>query len=317
MAQTKNILANSGGLAWHGLPRGGSESCGMAPHWKDIAHYQVPTDGSFQLSDRHPDFHGEIANKKDAAELLQQGVDQLAELQDVLYADGRWGVLVVLQAIDAAGKDSTIKHVMSGVNPQGVKVHSFKKPSAEEMGHTWLWRYSQRAPSRGEIGIFNRSYYEEVLVVKVHDLVSHQGLPPSLVDKKVFPHRYEDINAYEQHLTRNGILVLKFFLHISPDEQRKRFLKRLDRPDKNWKFSLSDLEERRYWDQYQEAFESMMRHTSTSYAPWYCVPMNNKWFGRLVVTKTIIEKLRELNLHYPTLNDEQRQALEKGKEMLA
>tara|TARA_B100002052_G_C15763053_1_gene543288 strand:- start:105 stop:1010 length:906 start_codon:yes stop_codon:yes gene_type:complete len=299
------------------LPQGGFESCQMAHHWKDIAYYQVPTDGSFQLNDRHPDFHGEIANKKDAAELLQQGVDQLSELQDVLYADGRWGVLVVLQAIDAAGKDSTIKHVMSGVNPQGVKVHSFKKPSSEEMAHSWLWRYSQRAPSRGEIGIFNRSYYEEVLVVKVHDLVSHQGLPPSLVDKKVFSHRYDDINAYEQHLTRNGIVVLKFFLHISPDEQRKRFLKRLDRPDKNWKFSLSDLEERRYWDQYQEAFESMMRNTSTRHAPWYCVPMNNKWFGRLVVTKTIIEKLQELNLHYPKLNAEQEQALEKGKEMLS
>jgi len=289
----------------------------VAADWKDIAHYQVPTDDSFRLKHQNPDFTGEIAGKKQAAELLQGGVEQLAELQDVLYADGRWGVLVVLQAIDAAGKDSTIKHVMSGVNPQGVRVRSFKKPSSDEMSHNWLWRYSKEVPARGEIGIFNRSYYEDVLVVKVHNLASKQGLHESLTGKKLFDHRYEDINAYEKHLTRNGIVVLKFFLHISADEQRKRFLRRLERPEKNWKFSLSDLEERRYWDDYQDAFESMMRNTSTSYAPWYCVPMNNKWFGRLVVTKTIIERLKALGLSYPQLNDAQKQALEKGREMLA
>ena len=289
----------------------------VATKWNDIAHYQVPTDDSFRLKHQNPDFTGEIEGKKHAAELLQGGVKQLAKLQDVLYADGRWGVLVVLQAIDAAGKDSTIKHVMSGVNPQGVKVRSFKKPSSDEMSHNWLWRYSKEVPARGEIGIFNRSYYEDVLVVKVHDLASKQGLHESLTGKKLFPHRYEDINAYEKHLTRNGILVLKFFLHISADEQRKRFLRRLERPEKNWKFSLSDLEERRYWDDYQDAFESMMRHTSTDYAPWYCVPMNNKWFGRLVVTKTIIERLKALGLSYPQLSEAQKQALEKGREMLA
>jgi PPK2 family polyphosphate:nucleotide phosphotransferase len=289
----------------------------VATKWNDIAHYQVPTDDSFRLKHQNPDFTGEIEGKKQAAELLQGGVEQLAELQDVLYADGRWGVLVVLQAIDAAGKDSTIKHVMSGVNPQGVRVRSFKKPSSDEMSHNWLWRYSNEVPARGEIGIFNRSYYEDVLVVKVHNLASKQGLHESLTGKKLFAHRYEDINAYEKHLTRNGIIVLKFFLHISADEQRKRFLRRLERPEKNWKFSLSDLEERRYWDDYQDAFESMMRNTSTDYAPWYCVPMNNKWFGRLVVTKTIIERLKALGLSYPQLNEAQKQALEKGREMLA
>ena len=318
-AKTEFIVPNRGHRLWMRLraemssPRDGC----VAADWNDIAHYQVPTDDSFRLKHQNPDFTGEIAGKKQAAELLQGGVEQLAELQDVLYADGRWGVLVVLQAIDAAGKDSTIKHVMSGVNPQGVRVRSFKKPSSDEMSHNWLWRYSKEVPARGEIGIFNRSYYEDVLVLKVHNLASKQGLHESLTGKKLFDHRYEDINAYEKHLTRNGILVLKFFLHISADEQRKRFLRRLERPEKNWKFSLSDLEERRYWDDYQEAFESMMRNTSTSYAPWYCVPMNNKWFGRLVVTKTIIERLKALGLSYPQLNDAQKQALEKGREMLA
>ena len=318
-AKTEFIVPNRGLSLWLPLraevspPRDGC----VAAAWNDIAHYQVPTDDSFRLKHQNPDFTGEIAGKKQAAELLQGGVEQLAELQDVLYADGRWGVLVVLQAIDAAGKDSTIKHVMSGVNPQGVRVRSFKKPSSDEMSHNWLWRYSKEVPARGEIGIFNRSYYEDVLVVKVHNLASKQGLHESLTGKKLFDHRYEDINAYEKHLTRNGIVVLKFFLHISADEQRKRFLRRLERPEKNWKFSLSDLEERRYWDDYQDAFESMMRNTSTSYAPWYCVPMNNKWFGRLVVTKTIIERLKALGLSYPQLNDAQKQALEKGREMLA
>lgn len=288
----------------------------MAHHWKESAFYQVPCHGDFQLNERDPAFHGEISGKVAAAELLQLGVEQLASLQDVLYADGRWGALVVLQAIDAAGKDSTIKHVMSGVNPQGVKVHSFKKPSADELAHTWLWRYSQRVPARGEIGIFNRSYYEEVLVVKVHNLAAQQGLPPSLLVPELYDQRYADINAFEEHLTRNGIVVLKFFLHISSDEQCKRFRKRLERPQKNWKFSLSDLEERAHWDDYQQAFEAMLRHTSTKHAPWYCVPMNNKWFGRLVVTKAIIDRLASLGLHYPTLTPAQQQALEQGKAML-
>ena len=289
----------------------------MPPSWNESAFYKVPCDGKFQLKQRDPGFHGEISGKEAAAELLQGGVEQLAALQDVLYADGRWGALVVLQAIDAAGKDSTIKHVMSGVNPQGVKVHSFKKPSAEEMAHTWLWRYSQRVPARGEIGIFNRSYYEEVLVVKVHNLAAKQGLPDSVLGPDLYQQRYKDINAFEEHLTRNGIAVLKFFLHISSDEQCRRFRKRLERPDKNWKFSLTDLEERAHWDAYQQAFEQMLRHTSTKHAPWYCVPMNKKWFGRLVVTKTIIDRLESLGLHYPTLTPAQQQALEQGKAMLA
>jgi polyphosphate kinase 2 (PPK2 family) len=206
----------------------------------------------------------------------------LAELQDLLYADGRWGVLIVLQAIDAAGKDSSIKH-----------------PSPDDLRHNWYWRYSLRLPQRGEIGIFNRSHYEEVLIVRVHILISNQSLPDSLVGKNLWSDRFEDINSFEKHLNRNGIIVLKFFLNISAEEQRKRFIKRLEAPEKNWKFSFSDLEERRHWD-------------STNHAPWYCVQINYKWFGRLIITETINKAMQNLDLRYPPLTKEQKQSLEKG-----
>ena len=288
----------------------------MTISWQDPRFYQVPSNGSFYLSDHDPDFHGDLEHKQAAGQLLQHGVQQLAELQDLLYADGRWGVLIVLQAIDAAGKDSCIKHVMSGVNPQGVKVHSFKHPSPDDLRHNWLWRYSLRLPQRGEIGIFNRSHYEEVLVVRVHNLISNQSLPDSLVGKNLWTDRFEDINSFEKHLVRNGIIVLKFFLHISAEEQRKRFIKRLEAPEKNWKFSFSDLEERRHWDSYQDSFEQMLIHTSTNHAPWYCIPMNNKWFGRLIITETINKTMQNLDLRYPPLTKEQKQSLEKGRDLL-
>ena len=277
--------------------------------WTDTSTYAVPTNGSFDLSARDPDPEGKALNAFQAEQLARSGVERLAKLQNVLYANGRHGLLILFQATDAAGKDSTIKHVMSGVNPQGVKVYSFRQPSAEELSHNWLWRYSSRVPARGFIGIFNRSYYEEVLVVKVHDLLAQQKLPLELLGNNVWKQRYDDINAFERHLTNNGIRVVKFFLHISKAEQRKRFLKRLDQPSKNWKFSPSDLRERDSWDAYQKAFEKMMRKTSTSYAPWYCIPMNKKRFGRLVVMQIIIEALVAMDLSYPVLTDKQRAAI--------
>ena len=277
--------------------------------WTDTSLYRVPTNGRFKLSAQDPEPDGSRPGKSRAARLAQQGVEQLAQLQNVLYADGRHGLLIVFQATDAAGKDSTIKHVMSGVNPQGVKVYSFKQPSAEELSHNWLWRYSSRIPARGFIGIFNRSYYEEVLVVKVHDLLAQQRLPPDALDDDVWKRRYDDINAFERHLTNNGIRIIKFFLNISKAEQHRRFLKRLDQPTKNWKFSPADMKERHSWDAYQAAFEKMLRKTSTSHAPWYCIPMNNKTFGRLVVMQVIIEALVAMNLAYPALTAEQRAAI--------
>lgn len=289
----------------------------MAAEWHEPSFYRVPAGGKFRLADQNPNFKADLKDKEAAMGPLQEGVQKLAKLQDLLYADGRWGVLIVLQAIDAAGKDSTIKHVMSGVNPQGVKVHSFKHPSSDDLRYNWLWRYNLRLPQRGEIGIFNRSYYEEVLVVKVHNLVANQCLPDSLVGNHVWRERYEDINAFEKHLTRNGIVILKFFLHISADEQQKRFLKRLEAPEKNWKFSFSDLEERRYWNDYQGAFEKMLQETSTDIAPWHCIPMNNKWFGRLIITRAINKSLESLGLRYPPLSAEQRECLAKGKDLLA
>ena len=284
--------------------------------WTDSRYYRVATDGSFRLDRQDPSFNGELLDKGSAQVFLQQGVKHLQELQDVLYADGRHGLLVVFQATDAAGKDSTIKHVMSGVNPQGVEVTSFKHPSTKESRHHWLWRYGMRVPARGFIGIFNRSYYEEVLVVKVHDLVRYQNLPPNLVGKDFWERRYVDINAFEHHLANNGIRVVKFFLNISKEEQRKRFLKRLNERSKNWKFSEADLGEREHWDNYQKAVELMLRKTATTAAPWYCVPMNSKWFGRLVVVKILIEELKAMKLAYPTLGTAQLAALEKGRHAL-
>jgi len=249
------------------------------------------------------------ATKEDAQQLLQHSVEHLAELQDKLYADDRWAILLIFQAMDAAGKDGTIKHVMSGLNPQGVDVHPFKAPSSEELDHDYLWRSMRTLPERGCIGIFNRSYYEETLVVRVHaNILGGEKLPKKLVHK--------DICHFEHYLAHNGIVVLKFFLHVSRNEQKKRFLERLDKPEKNWKFSAADLQERQCWDDYQAAYEDMIRHTATKHAPWYAVPADNKWFTRLVVAAAVTDALRGLKLSYPTVSPEQKTKLEQAKQAL-
>ena len=241
----------------------------------------------------------------------------LADEQERLYAQDRWGVLLIFQAMDAAGKDSTIKHVMSGVNPQGVQVHSFKQPSAEELDHDFLWRCARLLPERGRIGIFNRSYYEEVLVVRVHrGLLARQKIPDGLVGKRIWRERFEDICAFESYLARNGYLILKFFLHVSRDEQKKRFLDRLDKPHKHWKFSAADVGERRHWNDYQSAYEDMIRHTAARHAPWYVVPADNKWYTRMVVAAAIVEAMDRLNLRYPRTDAGRRKALAAARRAL-
>lgn len=255
--------------------------------------------------------------KDRAADLLQEGVEVLAELQEKLYAQDRWGLLLIFQAMDAAGKDSAIKHVMSGINPLGCQVFSFKAPSAEDLDHDFLWRTGKCLPERGRIGIFNRSYYEEVLVVRVHrELLDRQKLPPQLVTKNIWKERYEDINAHERYLARNGIVIRKFFLNVSRGEQKKRFLERLDKPEKNWKFSADDARERGHWDDYMEAYEDMIRNTATPHAPWYVVPADSKWFTRLVVAAGIIETLDGLKLAYPSVDEAKREELAEARAML-
>ena len=286
---------------------------------KLAARYRVDKPGRFRLKDCDPDDtmgHGPEAKGR-AAELLQAGVDHLADLQEKLYAQDRWGVLLVFQAMDAAGKDGTIKHVMSGINPQGCQVHSFKSPSAEELDHDFLWRTNCRLPERGRIGIFNRSYYEEVLVVRVHrEFLDKQKLPPKLVTKKIWDERYEDINAYERYLSRNGFVIRKFFLNVSKGEQKKRFLERLDNPSKNWKFSLADAQERGFWDGYMAAYDDMIGATSTPHAPWYVVPADNKWFTRLVVAAAVIDALEELDLAFPKVDKAKRDELAAARKAL-
>jgi len=271
------------------------------------------TDGKkFRLKSIDPDDTGELTSedKPQAQEALAIGTDVLAELQERLYAQDRWAVLLIFQAMDAAGKDGAIKHVMSGVNPQGCQVHSFKAPSAEELDHDYLWRCLKSLPERGRIGIFNRSYYEEVLVVRVHqELLARQKLPPTLVTKSIWQERYEDICNLERYLGRNGVLIRKFFLHVSKKEQKKRFLERLDNPDKNWKFSLGDVEERRHWEEYQEAYEAMIRATASKAAPWYVVPADSKWFTRVVVAAAIIDALGSLDLKFPEVPDDRKKEL--------
>jgi PPK2 family polyphosphate:nucleotide phosphotransferase len=255
----------------------------------------------FRLAKFDPDDTlGLELDKGEAKDMLDNGVEMLAELQEKLYAQDCWGVLAIFQAMDAAGKDGAIKHVMSGINPQGCQVYSFKAPSAEELDHDFMWRCLKNLPERGRIGIFNRSYYEEVLVVRVHpEFLKRQHLPPALVSERIWQNRFEDIRAMERYLARNGIAVVKFFLHVSKDEQRKRFLERLDEPDKNWKFSTGDLAERQHWDEYMDAYEDMIRNTATKYAPWYVVPADKKWFARLVVAGALIDTLERLDLKFP------------------
>ena len=286
---------------------------------KFVRPYRITKGGRFRLKDIDPrDTRGLKSEFKGRAkDLLADGVRWLSEEQEMLYAQDRWSVLLVFQAMDAAGKDSTIKHVMSGVNPQGVQVNSFKAPSSEELDHDFLWRCMRALPERGRIGIFNRSYYEDVLVVRVHrELLVRQKLPPALVTKHIWEERYEDINAVERYLARNGCLILKFFLHVSHKEQKKRFLERLDDPEKNWKFSGADVREREFWHDYMEAYEDMIRNTASRHAPWYVVPADNKWFTRLVVAAAIVEALGELDLHFPEVDKEKRAELASARRVL-
>ena len=256
-------------------------------------------------------------DKSRVAEALEEGIQALAAFQDKLYAHNRWALLLIFQAMDAAVKDSAIKHVMSGVNPQGCQVTSFKEPSAEELDHDYLWRCFQHLPNRGHIGIFNRSYYEETLVVRVHpELLEKQRLPDGLVTKRIWEERFQEIRGFERYLTRNGIVVRKFFLHVSKEEQKRRFLERIEKPEKNWKFSSADVQERRFWRQYMEAYEDMIRHTATPEAPWYVVPANHKWFTRAVVAAAVIETLASLELAYPDVDKDKRKELVAAKQAL-
>ena len=276
------------------------------------AHYRVTDGDRFELNKCDPDDTGDLEaeDKPRAKEILALGVGTLAELQERLYAQDQWGILMILQAMDAAGKDGTIKHVMSGVNPQGCEISSFKAPSAEDLDHDYLWRYMKRLPERGRIGIFNRSYYEEVLVVRVHkEVLAREKLPPSLVTKSIWQERYEDIRNTERYLARNGYVICKFFLHLSKKEQKKRFLQRLDNAAKNWKFSDADIKERSYWDDYAEAYEDMIRATAAKHAPWYVVPADNKWFSRLVVAAALIYALGSLDLKFPKVDGEKKAEL--------
>jgi len=278
------------------------------------------TDGKkFRLKDHDPaetlDFTGK--DRPRAKEALAAGVKALSELQDKLYAQDQWAVLLVFQAMDAAGKDGVIKHVMSGVDPQGCEVHSFKAPTSEELDHDYLWRCSKRVPERGRIGIFNRSYYEEVLIVRVHpQILQKQKVPRELLTKRIWDERHEDIRSFERYLGRNGVLVRKFFLNVSKEEQKKRFLKRIDTPEKNWKFSTADSHERQFWNDYQKAYEDMIRGTATEEAPWYVVPADHKWFSRLVVAAAVIDALASLDLAYPKVDAAQLKELAAAKQEL-
>jgi PPK2 family polyphosphate:nucleotide phosphotransferase len=287
-----------------------------------IDQFRAPHGKSIQLKDFDPRWNGDPKlpkgeRKRFAEEVLSQDVTALAEMQDRLYAANKWSILIILQAMDAAGKDSTVKHVMSGLNPQGCEVTSFKHPSTEELNHTFLWRYARSVPGRGRIGIFNRSYYEEVLVVRVHpELVQAQHIPSAKIDDEFWADRFADINAFEQHLTRNGTIVLKFFLHLSQDEQRKRFLKRLKDPSKQWKFSPDDLKERAFWNDYMAAYEAAINATSTQWAPWFVIPADHKWVSRSLVARILTKTTESLDLCYPEVTKEQHVILAEAKKQL-
>ncbi len=290
----------------------------QSPH-KLSQPYRITQGKKFKLKQVDPadTLHLADQDKNAAEDALKAGVKRLAELQDKLYAQDKWAVLLIFQAMDAAGKDGAIKHVMTGVNPQGCQVHAFKAPTSEELDHDFLWRCMKALPERGRIGIFNRSYYEETLVVRVHQsILARQKLPPELVTKHIWTERFEDIRAFERYLSRNGVLILKFFLHVSPGEQKKRFMERIEQPDKNWKFSATDAKERAHWDSYMKAYEEMIQQTAAPHAPWYVVPADNKWFTRLVVASAVIDALEGLKLHYPEVTPEQMQELAEAKKLL-
>jgi len=279
--------------------------------------YRVTKGGDFRLKDYNPADTGGLKDKDRALKTLHRGVEFLSHFQEKLYAQDRWALLMIFQAMDAAGKDGAIKHVMSGINPQGCQVTAFKAPSQEELNHEFLWRAHKAIPGRGKIGLFNRSYYEEVLVVRVHkELLNAQRLPKEVIGKDIWEERYEDINNFEKYLTRNGVVILKFFLHLSRGEQRKRFLERLEMPEKNWKFSMADVKEREYWKDYQNAYEEMIQNTAAKTAPWYVIPADNKWFTRLAVASATIEALDSLDLRFPEVDPEKKKELAKVREAL-
>ncbi len=282
----------------------------------DINEFLAPENSDIHLGKYYTDYPEKPYSKKKGLKVIKENTKKMSVLQDKLYAHNKYGILIIFQAMDAAGKDSAIKHVMSGVNPQGTQVFSFKQPSSEELDHDYMWRTAKALPERGRIGIFNRSYYEEVLVVKVHNLIEKQQLPDELKFPDIWERRYRQIRDFERYLSENGIVVVKFFLHLSKEEQKRRFMRRLERPDKNWKFSAADLKERQYWDQYQEAYEKAISETSRSYAPWYIVPADTKWFTRMIISDVIIHTLEELKMEYPTLTEGQKEDIKKYKDNL-
>ncbi len=282
----------------------------------DILKFKISSRAKIDLA-KYPTDFDEIKNSKDEArKILKNNVKRMQILQDKLYAHDRYALLIIFQAMDAAGKDSAIKHVMSGVNPQGTQVYSFKQPSKEEIDHDYLWRTSKALPERGRIGIFNRSYYEEVLVVKVHDLIKDQKIPSEFTSGDIWVNRYRQIRNFEKYIYENGTIIIKFYLHLSKDEQKQRFLKRLNTSSKNWKFSAKDLEERKYWESYQKCYEEAISETSSEYAPWYIIPADKKWKARLLISETICNTLENLNLRYPKLDEEQTKNLDLYKEKL-
>ncbi|HXP17629.1 MAG TPA: polyphosphate kinase 2 family protein [Terriglobales bacterium] len=279
--------------------------------------YRVEKGKKFRLKEYDPADTAKLHSREHAVRLLQKGVARMAELQDMLYAQNRWGVLLIFQAMDAAGKDGVIKHVMSGVNPQGCQVFSFKAPSPEELNHDYLWRTVKCLPERGRIGIFNRSYYEEVLVVRVHpELLASERIPTTLIDRDIWPQRFQDICSWERYLARNGFVIRKFFLHVSRKEQKRRFLERLQKPEKNWKFSPADLHERERWDDYMDAYQDLIAHTATRHAPWFVIPADNKWFTRLAVAAAVVDTLEDLDLSYPKVDRQKKRELHLAQRML-
>jgi PPK2 family polyphosphate:nucleotide phosphotransferase len=280
--------------------------------------YRVEHGKKFRLKNYDPADTAKLHSQERAEELLAKGIARMAELQDKLYAQDRWGLLLIFQAMDAAGKDGVIKHVMSGLNPQGCQVYSFKTPSAEELDHDYLWRTMKCLPERGRIGIFNRSYYEEVLIVRVHpEILANERMPAPLVTKNIWQERFQDICSFERYLSRNGFGIRKFFLNVSKKEQKKRFLDRLQQPEKNWKFSAADLQERERWNDYMKAYEEMIANTATPHAPWFVIPADNKWFTRLAVAAAIVDTLDGLNLSYPKVNAQKRKELKAAQELLS
>jgi PPK2 family polyphosphate:nucleotide phosphotransferase len=283
----------------------------------DISHFQVPSDGKFSLESIDPASTNGFRNKQSAEDKLASDIEELSSMQSKLFAQSRFGVLVIFQAMDTAGKDSAIKHVLTGVNPQGVEVHNFRVPSEEELSHDFLWRSMKVLPSRGRIGIFNRSYYEEVLVTRVHpELLSKEQLPKSSLTKDIWKNRFEDINAIERYLIRNGIDIVKIHLRISKEEQRKRLLARIDEPDKNYKIGTADVYERTFWNDYMKAYEEMLRHTSTEIAPWYVIPSDHKWYTRTVVANILLQRLKSLEPSFPAITKEKEREIARAKRLL-